>query len=116
MWTEGLCDPRPRLPSRDNSEHESRVGRNRGAELVRCPAETAHLVGCPHLFPRHWGPFARRTPPYLGDLTLTADYAGRIGSEQGVVRIRVVGGCAVEKQHVGEVCKAFTRVGWIQCT
>src|SRR5918995_2433533 len=49
MWTEGLCDPRPRLPSRDKSEHESRLGRNPGAELVRCPAETAQLGGCPHL-------------------------------------------------------------------
>src|SRR5918994_1608253 len=50
MWTEGLCDPRPRLPSRDNSEPESTVGRNRGAELVRCPAETAQLGGCPPFF------------------------------------------------------------------
>jgi hypothetical protein len=59
---------------------------------------------------RHRGPFAAPTP-YFGDLTLAADYAGRIGSQEGVVCVWVVGGRAVEKQHIGKVCKAFTRVG-----
>jgi hypothetical protein len=65
---------------------------------------------------RNRGPFARRRPPYFCNLTLAPDYAGRIGSEEGVVGVWVVRGRAVEKQHVGKVCKAFTRVGWIQCT
>jgi hypothetical protein len=57
---------------------------------------------------RNRAPLAPRMSPYLRNLSFTADYAKRIGGEEGVVCIRVIGSGAVEKQHVWKIEEPVT--------
>jgi hypothetical protein len=52
---------------------------------------------------RDGDPFACWTAPNLGEFTLTADDANGIGSEEGIVCIRVIASGAVEKQQVWKI-------------